>query len=119
MAERSITSLYTVLVDRAEAAIVRPGACDDKELAALNEEVEAAVRKLADGGRLIHDEEKLLIRAVLRVHQARRNADSERVRLWSQIVGVLLPVAREHFAAAIEAGRRNTVSTTDQDYRKR
>lgn len=119
MAARSITSLYTILVDRAEATLTRPGAGDEQELADLIEEIEIAVRKSAEGERLIGDEEKLLSRCMLRIHQARREGNAERVRTWSQLAGVLLPLAREHFSKAIAAGRRNAVSTTDQDYRRR
>lgn len=115
MAERSITSLYLLLIDRAELIMTRAGLGQERELVELSDEIEAAVRKPAEE-RLIFDEEKLLAQCLLRILAARDAADNDRGRLWLQIAGVLLPVVREHSWLATVAHRRNTVPTTDQDY---
>lgn len=119
-AERTLSTLYTVLLDTAERVMNRGSLHPDVELerslVTLNDEIEAAVRKPVEGARLINDEEKLLARCLLRILYARRGKDNERTRLWAQVAGVLVPVVREHFGQALEVGRRNTVATTDQDY---
>lgn len=122
-AERTLSTLYTVLLDTAERVMNRGSLHPDVELerglVTLNDEIEAAVRKPVEGARLISDEEKLLARCLLRILYARRGRDAERMRLWTQIAGVLLPVAREHFGQALEAARLARPDTSNQDYAKR
>lgn len=121
--ERTVPTLYTVLLDIAPRVMNRGALLPDvnleRTLADLNDEIEAAVRKPVEGPRLINDEEKLLARCLLRILDASRARDAERVITWCQIAGVLLPVVKKHFGQALEATRRNTVMTTDQDYAKR
>lgn len=114
-----ITSLYTLLVERAGDALARPGAANEEELAALNHEIEEAVNQPLGGEKLIFDEERILSRCLLRLYDARKFGEPDRVRVWSQIIGVLLPVAREHFSEAIDKLRRARPATTDHDYQRR
>lgn len=118
MSEPAITTLYDLLIQRAQLALTKPALLDEAELARLNDDIEAAVRKPAEGERLIFDQEKLLARVCLRIAVSRALNDGEGLRTWSQIAGVLLPVAREHWSRAL-AGRRHTIATTDQDYARK
>lgn len=121
-AERTISTLYTVLLDVAPRVMGRamlPDVALERDLAQLNDEIEAAVRKPVEGRRLINDEEKLLARCLLRILEARRAGEDDRVMTWRQIAGVLVPVVQKHFGEALEATLRARPETSSQDYATR
>lgn len=118
MSDLPLTSLFDLLIQRAERVMMR-GAFDrelETELAKLNDDIETAVRRPVEGVRLIFDEEKLLARCLLRIIYARRAREDDRALLWMQIAGVLFPVAQKHFGEALDAHRRARPDTTNQDY---
>lgn len=117
MTARPITSLYTVLIDRAVAVTTRGPLNRDDELAEIYEAIDAEVSAISET-RLIFDEERLLAFCLQRIEFARRVGDVVRAMLWTQVAGVLLPHVREHLSAALLALRDARAATTDQDYAK-
>ncbi|HXF44936.1 MAG TPA: hypothetical protein VNK91_02350 [Burkholderiaceae bacterium] len=119
MPGRPITSLFGALLEAAEKALARPSllAAADELAAAqlLAAEVRQAADKLA-APQLVFEEEALLADVLVKIMRARRDHDDERLRLFAQIAGVLVPVVREHAHAALVAQAQRRPATSDQDY---
>jgi len=101
-------TLLDRLVMKAGVAVDRPGRArdDETELAELCDAVARTYKMAAPDGRLIHDEDHLLAQALVMHASAQIYNDTPRAVALQQVIGVLLPIARTHFAAACEARRR-------------
>ncbi len=111
-------TLLDRLIQAAEATLLRPQvhSTDDTALRELRDAVTTEFRKAAvDSPRIIYDEDCLLAQALVMHAQAERAASPVEARriAFSQVIGVLLPVTRQHFAAALMA-RRPRPATTEQ-----
>lgn len=118
MTERTLSTLYTLLLDLADQVLRRPF---DPARAALLEtlaaEIDAAVRAPAEH-RLMFEHERLLVQALQIAERGRRFNMLDHSMAGAQIAGVLVPWVQEHAHAAMLAERR-PAPTTDQDYAKR
>lgn len=114
-----LPTLYTRLLDATDRVLRNTQFRREleDELEELCERVEQELGKPAET-RLIFDEEHLLAGTLLRIERTRRFKEYERMRLWQQIAGVLLPHVKEHFGKALEARRNTAPATTDQDYHR-
>lgn len=101
--------LINALIQQGGRALDRPVSTlhDADMLARLAADVHALVSKVALNGRDIHDTEYLLAQALV-MHARAVGSDGPRAAALQQVIGVLLPIAREHYGEAMAAARANS-----------
>jgi hypothetical protein len=98
--------LLQTLIQAAGRAVERPVVTmqDGALLDRLATDVAAAAAQPAPDRRDIHDVDHLLAQA-LAMHARAVAHDRPRAAALQQVIGVLLPVARQHFSEALETAR--------------
>lgn len=106
---RADAAVLVDLVQLAELMFVRQSADADRAAALdslLPEVAAAAARPTLDRPRVIHSETVFLAEALRALDFERRYGTPPRAARMSILVGVLLPMARENYAAALSAARQ-------------
>lgn len=97
----SARHLLERLVVSATNAISMPGRGDPQESDELAEQITAEYKKPAPDGRLVHEEDLLLAQVLCMHARAAWERNSDKGALLGQVIGVLIPKAREHLFAAM------------------
>lgn len=98
-------ALFEELIVAGTNAIAMPLRNDPESMEDLHQRLTVEFNKPAPDRRLLNDEDRLLA-SVLTMHaRALRSREETRAATLAQVIGVLLPKARENYGRALEAMR--------------